>query len=70
MRFRKKRYRNFGTLNDRAMIKARQSLDFKSWYGNVLHNVDIAKLKMEQRKAVREEMKEIKTEGAKKEINL
>jgi hypothetical protein len=40
---RETRYRNFGTVNDRLTIKARQSLSFKDWFSNVQHNQMVAK---------------------------
>jgi len=40
-----KRYRNFGTLNDRNLIKARQALSFRDWFENAKHNREVAAIK-------------------------
>jgi len=43
----KKRFKN-GKQNDRKNIKARQSLDFKSWIENVKWNQELVKSKQKE----------------------
>lgn len=53
-----KRFRNFGTLNDRSLIKARQSLSFRDWFENVRHNrIVAAEKEMTVRNSNKEEIK-------------
>ena len=47
----KTRYRNFGTKNDRAMIKARQKLSVSDWIENLKWNKEQAKQKLAEKRS-------------------
>lgn len=67
----RKRYRNFGILNDREIIKARQGLTFSSWVENVMFNQEKSKSLMEEAKKLREKQElEPKDELEQKAVEL
>jgi hypothetical protein len=45
----RKRYRNHGQVNDRAVIKTRQNLPFGSWIENVRWNQEVSKARITEK---------------------